>query len=165
MNSILEDREKRYNKILDLIYEYKMSVLCGKINYPGNNKNTSEVNKAFTILMKKLRVNFSSWIKGLEIINGNDGPAILLVIDMNVFEAKEIAILIEEQSSIGRIFDIDIYKEDGASVSRSDIGLRPRKCLICDADGRVCMRLGKHSLEEVIDNVNMIIKNYGEVND
>lgn len=163
MDKILEDREKRYNQILNLIEKHKLPVLCGKINYPGNDKNTQEVNIAFTILMKRLKDSYYPWIEYLEILNGFDGPALLCVINLNVFEAKEISILLEERNKIGRIFDIDIYKTDGTSVSRPDINLKPRKCLICNMDGRICMKSGKHSLEEVLEAVNNIIKAHGEI--
>jgi holo-ACP synthase len=162
INRILVDREERYNKILNLINEYRTAVICGKINYPGNNKNTPEVKKAFTILIKSLKSAFNQWIIHFEIIIGNDGPAILMVVDMEVFEAKKHAILLEEQSSIGRIFDIDIYKVDGSSVSRGEINLVPRRCFLCDEDGRICTKLAKHGTDEILNHVNNIIKNYGE---
>jgi holo-ACP synthase len=165
INRILMDREKRYNKILNLINEYKMAVVCGKINYPGNNKNTPEVKKAFTVLMKNLKNTYGKWLMHLEILIGNDGPALLMVIDRDVFEAKELALSVEGEEGIGRIFDIDIYKVDGSSVSRAEINLEPRRCFLCHDDGRICTRLGKHRMDEVLGVVNNIIKDYGEAND
>lgn len=164
-NKILEDREKRYELVLNLIQKHKMTVLCGKINYCGNDKNSVEVKKAFGILLENLKANFTTWTRYTEIINGYDGPAVLMVLDMNLFKAKELGIRIEEKMPIGRVFDIDIYKVDGNSVSRADINIEPRKCLICDMDGRVCMRLGKHTLNDIKCKINSIIKDNGETND
>jgi holo-ACP synthase len=165
INRILMDREKRYNKILDLIDEHKRAVVCGKINYPGNNKNTPEVKKAFTILMKKIKSIFGPLLMHLEILIGDDGPAVILVVDRNIFEAKELALVIEEEAGIGRVFDVDIYKVDGASVSRIEINQNPRNCFLCGEDARICTRLQKHKIDEVLGYVNNIIKDYGETND
>lgn len=164
-NNILVDREKRYNEILSLLEEYKLTVLCGKVNYPGNNKNTEEVKIAFKILMNLLRKKFYLKLKHVRIINGDDGPAFIMVLDMSAIEAKRIAITIEDMNEIGRIFDIDIYTKDGSSLGRSDINMMARKCIICHEDGRVCTKLQKHDLSEVIDAFNKVIKKYGEMND
>jgi holo-ACP synthase len=165
INKILIDREKRYNKILDLLKKFKMDVVCGKINYPGNNKNSKEVEKAFRVLLNKVKKSFSQWAIYLDILSGDDGPAVLMVVDKDAFEAKKLALIVEEETGIGRVFDVDIYKVDGTSVSRRDLKLPERRCLLCQEDGRICTRLGKHSVDEVLEKINNIIEAYGEAND
>jgi holo-ACP synthase len=88
-----------------------------------------------------------------------------MVLNMSAVDAKKIAITIEDLDDIGRIFDIDIYTLDGSSLGRSDINIMPRKCIICNEDGRVCTRLKSHGLEEVLVAVNSVIRRYGEKND
>jgi holo-ACP synthase len=154
MDKLLFDREVRYNEVLELIDKYKLPVLCGKVNYPGNNKNNREVHKAFNILTKLLMEAFTSEAVVSRIIAGSDGPAHIMVLRMNSFKAKDIAVSIEENNEIGRVFDIDIYMENGMSISRSDMNLASRKCIICEEDSRICTKLSRHSLEEVLEAFN-----------
>lgn len=161
IDKILEDREKRYNIILELIEKHGLPVLCGKINYPGNNKNTKEAKEAFNMLLKTIEEVFQSYAIDKAITSGYDGNGIILVLNIEPKAAKEKAVAIEENHSIGRIFDIDIYDTDGAPLSREDKGMQPRKCMACGQNARECMKLKRHSLEEILKIVNGIINNYG----
>lgn len=158
---ILDDREKRYLETVDLYNKYKKPIICGKINYPGENKNTLEAGKAFSALLMSLNSEFKSNVLFSKLVEGFDGKAILMVMDMDPMEAKKRAVSIEETHDLGRIFDIDIYVE-GVSIGREDMKKLPRKCIICSEDARVCMKLNKHSLEEIIDSVNKLINAYGD---
>ena len=51
-----------------------------------------------------------------------------------------------------RLLDIDVMDKDG-TVSRKELGLDARKCLICDDDAKVCARSQKHSMEELVARV------------
>jgi len=161
IDKILEDREKRYNIILELIEKHGLPVLCGKINYPGNNKNTKEAKEAFNILLKSIEEAFQSYTIDKVITSGYDGNGVILVLNIESKAAKEEAVAIEENHNIGRIFDIDIYDTDGAPLSREDKGMQPRKCMVCGQNARECMKLKRHSLEETLKIVNGIINNYG----
>ena len=106
-NNILEDREKRYNRIVELLYKYNLPILCGKINYPGNNKNTKEAQIAFLVLKEYIEQEFKDIIIHSEILKGQDGQSIIGVLKTDPLEAKKRAVYIEERNKIGRIFDID----------------------------------------------------------
>lgn len=159
---ILEDREKRYNDIIDLIRKYNLPVLCGKLNYPGKDKNTVEANRAFEILNKIIKENFKFKTVFSKELKGYDGKSILAIIDMFPNDIKKLSVKIEESSKLGRIFDIDVYIEDGSSIGRETINMTPRGCIICGDNARICARSGKHSLEETLNKVNEIINNYGD---
>lgn len=160
IDRILRDREQRYYEILSLITEYNMPVICGKINYPGNDKNTIEAKKAFQILKQILLEKFSNNIVYSKTLSGDDGSSILIVADMEPLDSKKIATALESAHPLGRIFDIDVYVGDGESIGRESLGMEARKCIICKDDARVCMRTGRHSLQEVIDIVNQLIHEF-----
>ncbi|AKL96877.1 holo-ACP synthase CitX [Clostridium aceticum] len=160
MKDILQDREERYNTILDLISKYQLPVVCGKINYPGNHKNTVEALKVFEVLQQLLTSRYTADSVFTEILSGADGKSLLIVTKLTTLEAKQAAIHIESNHPLGRVFDIDVYKEDGTSIGRGDIGLESRRCILCNEDARVCMRVKNHSLEEIIDGVNKLIRKH-----
>ncbi|AOY74934.1 citrate lyase holo-[acyl-carrier protein] synthase [Clostridium formicaceticum] len=160
MKDILQDREERYNTILNLINRYQLPVVCGKINYPGNHKNTVEALKAFEVLRKLLSFRYTEDSVFTEVLSGADGKSLLMVVQLTSLEAKKIAIDIESNHPLGRVFDIDVYKEDGTSIGRGEVGLESRRCFLCGEDARVCMRVKNHSLEEVLDGANRLIRKY-----
>lgn len=162
---VLDDREKRYHYILELLKKYNLPVLCGKINYPGNNKNTVEAINAFKMLVKVINNKFSMSTVFSVILEGFDGMSVLLVINMEPVVIKKIAVDIEESNELGRIYDIDVYTKSGTSIDREIIGLPPRRCIICGDNARICVRSGKHSLLEIIQKINEIINNCGDRNE
>jgi holo-ACP synthase len=142
--------------------KFDLPVVCGKLNYPGKNKNTIEANRAFEILLEIVKEKFrmkSVFSKELE---GFDGRSILMVVDMSPGDIKKITVELEDNSEIGRIFDIDVYIKEGKSIDRGMINLAPRKCIICGENARICVRSGKHGLEETLNRINEIINNYGD---
>lgn len=161
---ILADREKRYNKILELIENFNLPVLCGKLNYPGNNKNTAEAKMGFDILIKLISDNYFSFLKHIEILSGFDGPSIIMVLNMNIQQAKRTSILLEETHRLGRIFDIDIYNTQGEPISRCELDYNFRGCLLCGDNAKICNKTTKHSLDELLNEINTRIRSYGEFN-
>jgi holo-ACP synthase len=159
-DKILADREKRYNKILDLIEQYNLPIVCGKINYPGMDKNSKEAEMAFKDLKILMNEGFRSDFIYRVYLNGYDGQSMLGVVNKDALEAKKAAIKIEEEHSLGRIFDIDVYIKDGSSLGREKISKTERKCVMCGQNARVCIKLQRHSQEEVLIEINKQIKRY-----
>ena len=137
-----------------------MPVICGKINYPGNDKNTLEAQSAFKILQQLLTERFSKNSACTQILDGDDGSSILIAISLNALEAKKIAVSLETNHTLGRIFDIDVYAEEGRPIGRENLDMESRRCIICHGDARVCMRTGGHNFKEVVDRVNQLIHDY-----
>ncbi len=160
IDKILLDREKRYDRILELIEEFNLPVLCGKINYPGINKNTMESKKAFRNLEDILSLQISHRSVFCEKLDGYDGSSMLMVLKEEPLIAKNMAVLIEEKHPLGRIFDIDVYIKDGSSIGRENIDKKPRRCAVCEKNARICMKNKNHNIEELLEKINWIISNY-----
>lgn len=159
---ILVDREKRYNEMLGLLKEYALPVLCGKLNYPGSDKNTAEAKRAFGILTGIIEDRLSDRAVFSKELTGYDGRSILMVLGLPPDEIKKITVEIEDACQLGRIFDLDVYVGDGSSIGREEVGMPQRKCILCDENARVCVRARRHSMEEILKKINQIINNYGE---
>lgn len=54
---------------------------------------------------------------------------------------------IEEHHPLGRLFNIDVFGTDGQRLSRSELGLPPRSCLICGEPAVSCIQGKQHSKE------------------
>ena len=58
---------------------------------------------------------------------------------------------------MGRLLDIDVIKSDGGKIARTEIGLPPRKCLLCGEDAPVCARSRAHTVSELFERTHQII--------
>ena len=80
------------------------------------------------------------------------------VVDVPVLEAKRLCCQIEDSHPLGRLMDIDVLRPPIGSgmtspVSRTEIGLPERRCLLCDKPARECMRAHTHTREELEDKI------------
>lgn len=57
----------------------------------------------------------------------------------------------EELHPLGRIFDIDVIRPDGAKIPRTDLGASGRTCILCGKPAFICGRSRAHSTEEVLE--------------
>lgn len=161
MDSVLNAREERYNRTLELIDEYELPVICCKLNYPGNIKNTLESRIGFEILKTEAVASFRD-IYHTEELHGDDGSCLFIVTKEKPERAKKAAVYIEENHPLGRHFDVDVYLKDGTSLERKNVGLPLRGCIICGKPARECMLNGRHSYDEIISKVNRRIMDYFE---
>ena len=64
-------------------------------------------------------------------------------------EIKKLTVQIEDNFALGRLFDIDVIQPGGEKVSRGDIGMPGRNCMICGSEGSACARSRKHTVEDL----------------
>ena len=55
-----------------------------------------------------------------------------------------------------RVLDIDVITAAGP-ISREDIGLERRKCLLCADDAKTCARKRKHPAEDLRERVRQLL--------
>lgn len=67
---------------------------------------------------------------------------------------------IEETHPLGRLMDIDVIGRDARPVSRTELGLPSRRCLICGDDARICMRAGRHSYSDLLRTISQMTDAY-----
>ncbi len=73
-----------------------------------------------------------------------------VAVQADSLEVKRALVDIEEATALGRLFDIDVLRPDGTKVSREDLSLPGRTCLLCPQPAFVCARSRAHSVEELI---------------
>lgn len=70
---------------------------------------------------------------------------------------KKMAVRMEENHPLGRLFDIDVYDAEGRGMGRESVGAPARKCLICEKDAKICGRSRSHGMEELYSSVENMI--------
>jgi holo-ACP synthase CitX len=82
------------------------------------------------------------------------------IVEGDAMEIKRRMCGIESSHILGRLFDIDVLRPDATPISRQEVGLTPRRCLICGREARHCMRSRAHSQEEIMKKIAEIIEEY-----
>lgn len=61
---------------------------------------------------------------------------------------------------MGRCVDIDVYGKMGESISRRELGLKDRKCYVCQRSAQSCVRERRHGIEEVEEFIRKRYEDY-----
>ncbi|MBQ7283353.1 MAG: citrate lyase holo-[Oscillospiraceae bacterium] len=127
-------------------------LVCFTMNIAGPYKISDCIMRAYTEGVAKiyrlLEQNGIETIKAEQIIE-KTGVESYIALQQNPIKIKRLMVQIEDNFALGRLFDIDVIKPDGEKVSRADIGMPGRNCMICGSEGASCARSRKHTVEEL----------------
>ena len=134
------------------------TLLCLTVVMPGSVKRNRQSMIVSDAAVKALTSQFGSI--GLVQRDLPTGFEAYLLTSLPAVEAKRAVCRIEQEHPLGRLFDIDVIGQDGVPLQRADIGLEPRKCLLCDQPARWCMRGHTHSTEEILARIDEMVNAY-----
>lgn len=146
---ILMCREERVSEQEKLIDFYKKTLIFMRVNYPGVIKNNDVTLGIMKFMNKFLMEKFKPYTVYKNFIITAEGPVLTLIVNKNAKETKKITINIENKHFLGRYVDIDVYDKNNNSLSRGMLGLKPRRCYICNDIAQNCVRSRKHKIEEI----------------
>jgi len=94
--------------------------------------------------------------------HGNDllGPWTLLGTRQEARLMKQQVIDLEVSTPAGRLLDIDVYDRHGLQLGRSELGLSPRTCLLCDRPAVDCIRQHAHSPDELKARIDELLSSF-----
>jgi len=157
---LLDSRENRVAKQRDLLDNYGGILISVTLNIPGPVKDKPKYRKALDMAMACIEEKAgNSEIFHRECRYNLTGPEGYLCVGNETFDReawKRITIDVEETHELGRIFDIDVLTTAGG-ISRSQLGLQGRKCLICGEPAKVCARSQKHPMEELLAKIDELL--------
>ncbi len=156
---LLESRDRRRARQQQWLRR-EGSLLVLTIVMPGNVKRDELSLAAAEAAVGGLRTAFQNHILEFEEFDLFTGFEAFARIALTPEETKRIACGIEDTHPLGRLFDIDVIDPQGMPLSRTTLGIAPRKCLMCDNDARVCMRSGAHSYTDLRAHIASMINHY-----
>ncbi|MDO5726015.1 MAG: citrate lyase holo-[acyl-carrier protein] synthase [Tissierellia bacterium] len=155
---ILDARENRRNYIDNMTKADTDTIISLKTNYCGDLKNGVLQDILFEIAKKELIKVFKLHSNTFIIEDTDDGKNLIAKLNIDPNMAKKLAVNLEENHKLGRLFDIDIYHDEKA-ISRKDLNLDQRLCIVCGNFARNCIRNRSHSEKTVLEiTKNMILK-------
>ncbi|MDC7785064.1 citrate lyase holo-[acyl-carrier protein] synthase [Rhodoplanes sp. TEM] len=81
---------------------------------------------------------------------GPTGPEALVAVAAEPRALKRALVMLEETDPLGRLWDLDVAAPGDRAISRRDLGLAPRRCLVCDAPAHACARSRAHPLDALL---------------
>ena len=160
LEQLLASRDARASFQRQLLEAHPgLSLVCLTVQLPGSVKR----NAASLIIggagVAALLDRFRDAVSLAQVKDLETGYEAYFLVSTPAADAKRMCCVLEEEHPLGRLMDIDVIGPRGP-VSRGDIGLEPRKCLLCDREVRFCMRAKSHSTEELLAKINQMVNNY-----
>lgn len=163
LEDLLDAREQRAAFQKKLQECFHLPLLSFTLNIAGPIKNFSLADRAFSegiaLISYQCKAHSLS-IKKVERHPCAVGYECFFVIDAPAVALKKAMSLLEEQSPLGRLFDLDVLDADGQKISRESVGFSPRKCLLCDRSAFACGRSRAHSIEAIQEKTCEILWEY-----
>lgn len=163
LEQMLSIREQRAEHQQQLLQKHGKTLVCFCMNIAGPVKTSWLIEMGFTegcrLLEGGLKVLSMNII--YRFIKATDaGKEAYYVIDADCNQVKRLCCEIEENNTIGRIFDLDVLDVDGRKISREESGFAPRKCFLCGCPAKNCARSRQHSVEELFAYTENVLEIY-----
>jgi holo-ACP synthase CitX len=153
---ILAAREAQELLVRGLAAQVPGALAFVTTNIPGAEKNRPGLGE----LVERAIEMLSELIVGCEVIDegsGRLGPYAGIACPDSPAAVKRAAVLVEGAVRGGRLLDVDVYDAKGRAYSRVKLGLAPRRCLVCAEPALECIRVGRHTPEELEEAVRGLI--------
>ena len=150
---MLEARERRVWLQQAILQKYPVTLVSFTLNIAGPIKVFPLAVRSYEEGLELIRCQCKAW--GLPIVHTQEiressGFERFLSVDAPALKVKEILSQLEGQISLGRLFDIDVLDTDGSKLSRTQLGLPERTCLVCGRPAFECSRARNHSLDDIL---------------
>ncbi|MEG0307032.1 MAG: triphosphoribosyl-dephospho-CoA synthase CitG [Clostridium sp.] len=159
IDEFLDHREKRVIHQERLLKNSNGNTLATvRVNYPGLEKSNFITDNIVRIVYNDILSFQEKNIIYKEIYKNKEGLIGHFIFRTDYITIKKFLIYMEENHILGRCVDLDVYYIDKNQVdknnsivgsSRSELGLSPRRCFLCNEDARVCSRAVTHSIYEI----------------
>lgn len=147
---MLEAREARALEQQRLLAEYRRPIICFTMNIPGPVKDSPLIRRAFDwgcgaldCRLPKERVLYAAARRAVT------GCEAMYVVDLDPLALKTLCAGVEDETELGRLFDMDVLDVEGRKLDRELVGGGSRNCIVCGAPGRGCASRRTHSVEEL----------------
>jgi len=158
-NDILAARDRRQELLEGYLAQGYPAALSLSLNIPGPDKNPPGASGLFSWALRNLAGVFPD----LRMRHQPDdvlGPWGIMLLDLDAPKVKQRCMAVETAHPCGRLLDLDVYDIHGRQVDRASLGLSPRPCLICDLPAGECIRLGRHTMQEVMGKTDELLAHF-----
>ena len=160
LEQLLDSRDRRVQHQKELLSAFPgCSLICLTVQLPGPVKRSYESLVIGGAGLGALLNIFGSILRHVHVRDLETGYEAYLLVPLPAIEVKKRCCTIEDTHPLGRLMDIDVLP---GPVSRADIGLEPRRCLLCGNEARFCMRAHTHSTADLLKKISEMVDSYAK---
>lgn len=163
LEEMLLAREKRASRQRQALDCYRLPLISFSLVAPGAVKNSPVWQRVAHYAQREILAlcQQQEWVCVWEKqCDARSGPEWMAAVCAPAKALKQHMSMLEEQHPLGRLWDIDIIDSDGRQLSRRELGLPARRCLVCPQEAHVCARSRQHTLERLLDDIARRIAGY-----
>ena len=158
---MLDGRERRAARQKVLLDKFGRTLVCFTLNVAGPVKVFPLSDEAFDAGVFAMDVQLKqAGIVYREILRHSYGHEAMYVVASDPVAVKKLLTAVETEHPLGRLFDMDVLRPDGTKVSREEVGLPGRRCMICGEPASDCAGSRRHSVAELQEKTVQMILNY-----
>ncbi|MBI9094937.1 MAG: citrate lyase holo-[acyl-carrier protein] synthase [Sphaerochaeta sp.] len=152
LEQILKGRDDRFAMQTSLIERYRAPLVTCTMNIPGPHKNSDLIQACFDKAMEAFIQRNQGVLEEVARQPKETGPERYFIVlgGTNLYALKRRLAFFEQVFPLGRWLDLDLKDSDGKAITRKDIALEQRRCLLCHRPAKECARSERHSLEELL---------------
>ena len=155
LQDILLAREQRVNRQQQLLAQYNCPLVSFTMNIAGPAKTSRLIERGFQVGLKQLE-SLGTAIVAQELLYKDTGCESYFAVDMDAVALKAICTKIEEDTPLGRLFDMDVLDKNGNKLDRPG----QRGCIVCGAPGRGCAAGRVHSVSQLQATTDKILREH-----
>lgn len=150
---MLEARDRRAERQQVLFARHGLPLLSVTLVTPGPVKVTATSRFVMETAADELDRLFrrTGWTVPARLpVREPTGLEALYAVDTEARVLKWAAATLEDDHPLGRLWDLDVLCPMQGGLSRSALGLGPRRCLVCGEPAHGCARSRRHPLDELL---------------
>ncbi len=157
---LLDAREQRSAHQKKLLSQYGKPLICLTMNIPGPVKCDDLIKRGFCLGWELLLAQLQG--EGIRILHQEQelaptGCQGYLVAEGEARRLKELAVQVEDAYPWTRLLDLDVLTPEGNKLSREDLGLPFRTCLLCRQPAMACARSRNHGLSALVERTRILL--------
>ena len=161
LRQVLEARERRAARQRELLAQYRRPLVWFTMNIAGPVKTSPLIRRGFEegrALLEGQLARVKAPCLYQEHFHADTGSEAVFVADLDPLALKRLTVELEENCEFGRLFDMDVLAPSGEKLDRESLGLGERRCLICGGPARACARSRAHTVEELRQKTEALLR-------
>jgi holo-ACP synthase len=163
IDEMLAARDQRAARQSEALARFNKPIVSITVIMPGPIKDGVLPRGLLRVALQELDVLASQreWRVLLrQTLSEETGPEAIYVLDTNPELLKLATVELEDNHPLGRFWDLDVIAPGPRLLSRKQLALPVRRCLMCDRPAFECSRSRRHSVEELQGAIQRIADDY-----
>lgn len=157
LSELLQSRDDRHRMHLDLLNRHPgLTLVSVTMVMPGPVKSNA-ISIALADKAQQFLLSCRPFlVENLIRRDLNTGSEIYFLSRLPLADTKRMCCRVEDEHPLGRLWDFDVIRPDSTPLSRTEIGLPARKCILCGDDAITCIRGRRHTVPELYARVEQL---------